>query len=132
MTKRSTPYPAICDAVASRDRSDGGLLAIFLNRRRDILLTIEISEGTHHIDELFLRHLVTVITDIGVADVVLAITRATGRPARVDKLLWHEIGGRLATTATGLLDVIVVGESRWWSAATGRVQSLALTSSDAR
>lgn len=124
MTQLPTPYGAICDAVRCRDWSDGGLLSIFLNRERRILLTIEIGEGTRHVDELFLRHLVAVVTDIGVADVVLAVTRAAGRPTRVDKLLWRELSARLAGTTTGLLDVMVVGESRWWSAASGRSRIL--------
>jgi DNA repair protein RadC len=132
MTQPATPYAAICDALRARAWSDGGLLGVFLNRQRRILLTIEIGEGTHHFDELFLRHLVAVITDIGVADVVFAITRTNGRPTRVDKLLWRELGERLDGAATALLDVIVVGESCWWSAATGGSQSLARTSADAR
>jgi hypothetical protein len=132
MTKPATPYAAICDTLRCRGSSDGALLGVFLNRRRQILLTIEIGEGMHHVDELFLRHLVAVITDIGVADVVFAVTRDNGRPTRVDKLLWRELGERLDGTATALLDVIVVGESRWWSASSGRAQSSARTSADAR
>jgi hypothetical protein len=132
MTKPATPYAAICDALRCRGSADGALLGVFLSRQRRILLTIEIGEGTHHPDELFLRHLVAVITDIGVPDVVFAITRTDGRPTRVDKLLWRELSDRLEGTTTALLDVVVVGEISWWSAATGRAQSLARTSAEAR
>lgn len=124
MTQLPTPYGAICDTVRCGDRSDGALIAVFLNRERQIVLTIEIGEGTGHVDELFLRHLVAIVTDIGVAEVIFAVSRAPGRPVRVDKLMWRELGARLAGSTTSLLDVIVVGDGRWWSAASGRTRVL--------
>jgi DNA repair protein RadC len=120
MTTFPTPYDAICDDMRRRRSPDGALVGIFLNAERHIVLTTEISEGTRHVDELFLRHLVTVVADIGVPDVVFAVARATGRPARIDRLLWRELLERLDDGSTGLLDLMVVGESRWWSAASGR------------
>jgi DNA repair protein RadC len=132
MTQPATPHAVICDAIRLRAWSDGDLAGVFLNRRGEILLIVAIGEGTRHVDELFLRHLVEVVTDIGVADVVFAVMRTSGQPSRIDKLLWRELGGRLAGTTTRLRDIMVIGESRWWSAATNRAQSLALTSADAR
>jgi DNA repair protein RadC len=117
MTSIPTPYDAICDDVRRRGSPDGALLAVFLSAESQILLTVAVGEGTHHVDELFLRHLVAVVVDIGVAEVVLAVARASGRPTRIDKLLWRELFDRLDGAPTTLLDVVVVGESRWWSAA---------------
>jgi hypothetical protein len=121
MTRFPAPYDAICDDVRRRGRPDGALLGVFLNRERRIVLTTEVSEGTHHVDELFLRHLVSLVTDIGVAEVAFAVARSTGRPTRIDKLLWREMVSRLGNGPTSLLDLIVVGEDRWWSAANALV-----------
>jgi hypothetical protein len=125
MTPPPLPYAEISDALRRRECSDGALVGVFLDRHRRILLTVEIGEGTHHLDELFLRHLVAVVTDVGVGEVLFAVARTAGRPARVDKVLWRELGARLAGTATALVDLIVVGETRWWSAASGRARLLA-------
>jgi hypothetical protein len=126
MTKTPTPYDAICAAVARHhgDHTDGALLAVFLNRRGAVVLTIGFDEGTSDVDELFLRHLIAIVGDIRVADVVFAVIRATGRPTRVDRLLWRELTARLAGATTSLRDVIVVGEAQRWSAASGRTESL--------
>ncbi|HEX3823410.1 MAG TPA: JAB domain-containing protein [Mycobacteriales bacterium] len=132
MTQPTTLHAVICDAIRSRAWSEGGLAGVFLNRHREILLIVEIGEGTRHVDELFLRHLVDVVTDVGVADVVFAVMRTSGRPSRIDKLLWRELSERLAGTTTRLHDVIVVGENRSCSAATNRAHSSALTAADAQ
>jgi DNA repair protein RadC len=132
MTDARTPHRAVCAAVRRQDGAEGALLVVFLNARRDIVLTVEIGEGTDQVDELFLRHLVAIVTDLGVAEVIFAITRESGRPTRIDKLLWRELSTRLVGTSTSLAEVMVVGQDSWWSAATGRAQSLARTSADAR
>jgi hypothetical protein len=128
MAPPSTPYDAICAAVMThcKERTDGALLAVFLDRRATVALTIGFDEGTHHVDELFLRHLVDVVTDLRIAEVVFAVVRASGRPNRIDKLLWRELRARLDETATVLRDVVVVGDSQRWSAASGRTVTTAV------
>jgi hypothetical protein len=118
MTDSTFPADEICAAALEHhnDGAAGALLAVFLDERRTVLLTIGFDEGTQHVDELFLRHLVDIVTDIRVAAVAFVVVRANGRPTRVDKRLWHELGARLADTTTRLLDVIVVGETTRWSA----------------
>lgn len=130
MTATPTPYDAICAAAMAHhgERADGALRAVFLDRRRTVLWAIGFDEGTRHVDELFLKHLVAIVTDLRLAVVVFAVLRATGRPTRIDRLLWRELSLRLADTTTHLLDVVVVGEGRRWSAA----HSLAFTSAAAR
>jgi DNA repair protein RadC len=118
MTDSTFPSDEICAAALEHhnDGAAGALLAVFLDERRTVLLTIGFDEGTQHVDELFLRHLVDIVTDIRVAAVAFVVVRANGRPTRVDKRLWHELSARLADTTTRLLDVIVVGETTRWSA----------------
>jgi DNA repair protein RadC len=120
MTKLLTPHHAICHEVRDRAQPDGALLGVFLDAAHRIVLCAPIDEGTGDVDELFLRHLVAIVTDIAVAAVVFAVARPSGRPLRVDKLLWRELSARLDTSTTRLLDVIVVGEHQQWSAASGR------------
>jgi hypothetical protein len=125
MSDRVVPYDEICAAALEHHNGGaaGALLAVFLDVRRTVLLTIGFDEGTHHVDELFLRHLVAVVTDIRFAGVAFVVIRPAGRPTRVDKRLWLELSVRLADTTTSLLDLVVVGENGRWSA----VHSLART-----
>jgi DNA repair protein RadC len=124
MTESPTPFSAICAAVRQHpgDQTEGALLAVFLDRQRAVVLTIGFEEGTRHVDELFLRHLVAVISDLRVAAVVFSVIRGIGHPTRIDKLLWHELSARLGATSTDVLDLLVIGERQLWSAATGRVE----------
>jgi DNA repair protein RadC len=121
MTDTPTPYDAICEAVLERHggRVEGTFHAVFLDSRHAILLTIDFDEGTDHVDELFLRHVVAIVNDIRVAAVAFAVRRGAGRPTRVDKLLWRELTARLADSTTAVLDVVVVGERRRSSVAQG-------------
>jgi DNA repair protein RadC len=123
------PYDRVCAALAEHPGAwtDGALRAVFLDARGAVVLTVDIEEGTGHVDELFLRHLVTVVSDLAVAAVVFASLRASGRPSRVDKLLWRELSARIHDRTT-LLDLLVVGDGRLWSLA----QGAALTSHTAR
>jgi hypothetical protein len=106
----------------SAGRPEGSLTAVFVGPDDRVVLQVDISEGTAYVDELFLRHVVMLISDIGVAGARLVVSRATGRPTRIDRLLWREISSRLAgSDTTTLLDVLVVGEQSWWSAAGNRI-----------
>jgi hypothetical protein len=122
MASPPTPYDAICAAVTThcKVRADGALLAVFLDRHATVALTIGFDEGTHHVDELFLRHLVAVVTDLRIAEVVFVVVRGSGRPTRIDKLLWRELRARLEETPTLIRDVVVIGDTQRWSAASGR------------
>jgi hypothetical protein len=94
------------------------MTAVFTDLDGRAVLRVEIGEGTTNVDELFLRHLVMLTADVGVPGVRFVISRADGRPTRVDKLLWRELQQRLVDSTTRLLDVIVVGQTCWWSART--------------
>jgi DNA repair protein RadC len=117
-----SPYIVVWDSVRGRVpvASDGGLLAFFLDAAGVVVLRVALEEGTRHVDELFLRHLTGLITEIGATSVILASVRADGVPRRTDRLLWREMQQRLATAHSVLSDLLVVGEERCWSAATRR------------
>jgi hypothetical protein len=100
--------------------SEGDLFAVFLDPAAQVLMTVEVAEGTRHVDELFLRHLVTLVDDLRLDAVVFAVCRSAGRPRRVDRLLWRELDHRLGCADTRLVDVMVIGTDRLWSASTGR------------
>lgn len=119
MNTCSASYDAIRDEVHGRWTSgrDGDLMVVFLDVDGLPLLTVDVDEGMHSVDELFLRHVTALVLDVRLPAVVLAVTRAAGRPRRVDRLLWHEMSERLAAAPTALVDVLVVGADRWWSAA---------------
>jgi hypothetical protein len=120
MTRLLATHDAIRHELDSRSQPEGGLLGVFLDATGRIVLCVEIGEGTRDVDELFLRHVISIVEDIDVAAVVFAVSRRLGRPTRVDKLLWRELAERVTTTSSRLLDVVVVGEHQMWSAATGR------------
>jgi len=103
---------------------EGALVAVFIGGCGDVVLRVEISEATHHVDELFLRHLVMLAADVGVPEVAFVISRGDGRPTRIDRLLWRELRERLAGSSTALVDVMVVGADAWWSGASGRANAL--------
>jgi DNA repair protein RadC len=124
MTQLIAPHDLICTEVRRRTTPDGGLLGVFLDAEQRIVLCVEIGEGTTDVDELFLRHLVAIVADVGLAAIVFAVVRPTGRPLRIDKLLWRQLRDRLDGSPTRLLDVMVVGEQLCWSAATGRLRDV--------
>lgn len=103
---------------------DGALIALFVGASGDIVLRVEISEGTSNVDELFLRHLVMLTADVGVPEVAFVIGRGDGVPRKVDRRLWRELSRRLTGSTTALLDVAVVGPACWWSGAAARTYPL--------
>jgi hypothetical protein len=119
MSSYPTSYDVIRDEVRDHWTSgrDGDLMVVFLDLDGLPLLTIDVDEGTHSVDELFLRHVTALVLDVRLPGVVLAVPRTAGRPTRVDRLLWHEMVARLSDGPTTLVDLLVVGEQRWWSAA---------------
>jgi hypothetical protein len=96
---------------------DGALRALFMAADDRVVLRVDLDEGTDHIDELFLGHLMMLISDVGVPGVAFVISRPSGRPNRIDKLLWRRLRERLSGSPTELVDVVVVGEQGAWSAA---------------
>jgi hypothetical protein len=94
---------------------DGELWLCFVDRHDAVVLCLAVAEGTHNVDELFLRHVVDVIRSIGTPQVVLAVHRADARPVRADRLLWRETCVRLADARVARVDLLVVGPAATWS-----------------
>ncbi|MDQ1704521.1 MAG: hypothetical protein QOF18_887 [Frankiaceae bacterium] len=110
-TSSATPLK---DRVAAELRgrlapdSEGSLWLALVDRRGRLALCAPVDEGTHHIDELFLRDLAGLIRTFDVPVVALVVHRASGRPTRTDRQLWHELTRRLATSSPTHLDLLVV------------------------
>jgi DNA repair protein RadC len=98
-------------------RPDGALRALFIDAEDRVVLRVDVEEGVDNVDELFLRHVLMLISDVGVERVAFVISRPSGQAKRVDKLLWRELQTRLAHSPTTLQDVVVAGEASSWSAA---------------
>lgn len=100
-----------------RDGRDGDLMLVFCHDDGTPILTLDVDEGTRHVDELFLRHVTGLVDDLRLPAVVPVVLRRDGRPLRSDRRLWHELRHRLADRATALAGFLVVGDTAWWSAA---------------
>jgi hypothetical protein len=105
---------SVPDEVASAigDRlgpaAEGSLWLAFIARRGGLALCAPVTEGTQHIDELFLRDLAGLIRTFDVPGVVLVVHRASGRATRADRLLWRELRLRLGESRATRLDLLVV------------------------
>jgi hypothetical protein len=112
------PCPAIITEVRHlADLPEGALLAFFIDGSGQIILKVALDEGTRHVDELFVRHLLALIGEIEAPIVVLASVRGGGRARRIDRILFQELQRRLTATPSVLADLLVVGPDRCWSAA---------------
>lgn len=92
------------------------LLLLFFDTAGQLILGLDVDEGTRHVDELFLRYLTTLVADVSLAQVVVCASRDDGKPQRVHRRLWHELTARLEPGATRLTDMLVIGQNRCWSA----------------
>lgn len=108
------------DILDSAHGPDGSLTVVFVDADERIILRVDIGEGTSHIDELFLRHLVMLTADVGVPGAAFVVRRADVRPKRSDRRLWQELSTRLSESSTKLVDLVIVSDDAWWSAASGR------------
>lgn len=110
-------YYEIADGVRKeqRDEKDGAFWVIFLDDERRRLVTMALPAA----DELGVAEydgLATVIDGVGARGAIVVITRAQGAPLAADLDLWQELQSRLAGLHTELVDLMVVGEHRWWTA----------------
>jgi DNA repair protein RadC len=90
-------------------RPEGSLWLVFFDRRGARALLSEVAEGTQHVDELFVRHVVDTVLRMGLPSVMLAVWREDGRPRKVDRRLGREVRQRLSGTVATLVDVVVIG-----------------------
>ena len=114
----------LADRVAEiRERltgdDEGDLWALFLDEGNMPMLAIAVTRMLPELDETLLRNLAHILEDVGAAGVLLAIPRRRGAPMRVDRALWRYLVARLAESDTPLVDLVVVGPGRFWSARHG-------------
>lgn len=69
------------------------------------------------LDAALLQRVAVIIDDGPWKSVLLVVPRATGAPLTVDRALLPRI--RALTQSTDVIDVVVVGESTYWSASGG-------------
>jgi hypothetical protein len=112
------PVPPVEEVRAhlAADDADGALRVMYLDRGGAILHVAPVSEGAHSADEFFARYLADLVGSVGSAAAIVVVTRDDGRPTRVDRALWQVIAARNASSPTRLLDLIVAGPDRCWSA----------------
>jgi DNA repair protein RadC len=112
------PIPAVeaLRAHLGTDDAEGALRVVYLDANGRIVHVAPVAEGAHSADEFFARYLADLVSSLDSAAAVLLVMRSSGRPARIDRALWHAATARVALRSTQLLDLVVAGPDRYWSA----------------
>lgn len=103
-----------------RANEEGSLWLLFLDRQEgDVLVSAAISNAMEHLDALLVHNVLVILGHLPSAPVLMAIPRLDGHPREVDRRLWrdlhnHQFSGR--AMASQLVDLVVVGKHRYWSA----------------
>lgn len=108
----------IADGVRARSRpsDEGSLWLVLFDKPGGLPVVSAAIEGAmDHMDDLMLRQLTKIISEVGAAEVLLVIPRRSGRPRPVDRTTWEQLSARIGA-ATELLDLLVVGSRTSWSA----------------
>ncbi|MDP9220789.1 MAG: hypothetical protein M3P23_09640 [Actinomycetota bacterium] len=74
-----------------------------------------IEDAMSHMDADMARSVAIVINGVPAKAVLLAVPRRTGSPCRADRQLWLDLQ-HLVREPPELLDLIVVGDTEYWSA----------------
>jgi DNA repair protein RadC len=119
------PAPDALRAQLSALDMEGALRILHLSATGAIVHVTPVAEGAHSAEVLFARYLAELVAGVGSAAAVLVVHRREGRPSRTDKALWLAVHERLATASTTLLDLIVLGADRHWSAVSDARRSAA-------
>ncbi|HVV74438.1 MAG TPA: hypothetical protein VHC43_00260 [Mycobacteriales bacterium] len=119
MPARSPSVVAIRRACRS-DAAEGTTRLLFVRDGGRIGLVQTPQETANDADQFFALYLERMITDVAAPAVVVAVHRAEGRPTYSDRQLWTMLRARIEQTPVNLLDLVVVGASRTWSARHGR------------
>jgi hypothetical protein len=95
--------------------TEGMIRLLFLRDGGRIGLVQTARETADSADQFLAGYLTGMITDVGASAVVVAVSRAEGRPTHSDRQLWTMLVDRLAPTTTTILDLVTLGPSRAWS-----------------
>lgn len=118
MAVRAPSLAAIRRATAGV-RPDGTIRLLFVRDGGRIGLVQMTKEAANEADQFLVFYLERMILDVAASGVVIAVHRADGKPSHADRQLWTMLGERLEPTRTRLLDLVVVGDARAWSARLG-------------
>ena len=96
---------------------EGSLWLLFFDEPLHEPLVASAFDGAMaHVDTQMIRNLAQII-DAAPADAVLvAVPRSDGVPRPVDRRMWRGLRARLDDVSPRLLDLVVVGDDRLWSA----------------
>jgi hypothetical protein len=115
-----SPSLAAIRRASLGESPDGTVRLMFVREGGRIGLVQTPSETANDADQFFARYLERMITDVAAPGVVVAVHRGDGRPSYNDRRLWTMLSERLEPTSTTLLDLVVIGPSRVWSAKRGK------------
>jgi hypothetical protein len=79
------------------------------------VLATTIDDAMAHLDEVLLRNLAWLLGELPAKAALLLVPRHEAHPRPSDRILWPELQRRDHGTVE-LLDLLVVGSSRYWSA----------------
>jgi hypothetical protein len=99
---------------------EGAIQLLFMRDGGRIGLVQTARETADNADQFLAGYVVGMITDVAAPFVVVTINRADGRPTHSDRQLWAMLVDRLAPTTTTILDLVVIGPNRAWSARRAR------------
>ena len=96
---------------------EGSLWLLYFDEPlREPLLASAFDDAMAHVDSRLTRNIATIIEGVPVDAVLLAVPRRDGLPRAVDRQLWRDLRGLLDGAGPRLLDFVVVGAARHWSA----------------
>jgi hypothetical protein len=118
VTPRSPNLTAIRRAAGKS--VDGTIRLLFVRAGGRVGLVQTPLEAADNADQFLAGYIAGMITDVAAPSVLVTVSRADGRPTHADRQLWSMLAERLAPTSTALLDLVVIGSSRAWSARRNR------------
>jgi hypothetical protein len=98
------------------ENDEGSLwIMLFEDPHGEPVLATTVDDAMAHLDEVLLRNLAWILGELPAKAALLLIPRTDGLPRPMDRQLWQELNRRVDGTIE-LLDLVVVGPSRYWSA----------------
>lgn len=116
------PIESLRDLIEAGD-GDGTLRIVYLDRDGAIIHDVRLEEKLTRTDPLLERYLVGLVADVGAPAAVVTVTRRSGRPTRADRTLWRAVSEQSGRSGCRLIQLVVIGAERHWSAVSDRPPS---------
>jgi hypothetical protein len=96
---------------------EGSLWLLFFDEPlREPVVATAFDDAMAHVDTRLTRNIAQIIDGTGSDAALVAIPRHSGTPRPVDRRLWRDLRALRDRIQPRLLDLVVVGDSRHWSA----------------